>query len=158
MERILDNISWHINEDLDTVKYVEETEGQDFIFYDMTDEKWNEIAIPVQHPENEGPHYAHIIVNVGRFVFIKKVLRVSLPCTVSDVLKGISDIYQSPMTEAQVNEHEDDIHGIKADALHWMNVGEVVQTHEMNGDRHWFEGLRKLQGSRDTIFEICLGA
>jgi hypothetical protein len=153
----IDDISWHIHDDLDAVKHVDRS-GGDCNFVDMKDEHWNAIAIPIQYPQCHMEEHAHILVDVGRFDSFKRVLRLKLPCTVRDVIKGIRDIYQAPITEAEVKEHRDDSWGYKETALERLSRGEIVKAHEMNGDRAYFEGLRQAYGCQATIFEVLLGS
>lgn len=153
----MDNISWNIHDELDAVKHVQYI-GGDCTFVDMKEEHWNAIAIPVQYPSCDMEEHAHVLVDVERFDSFKRVLRLRLPCTVRDVLKGIRDIYQAPITEAEVKEHEDDSWDYKSGALERLGKGEVVKAHEMNGDRAYFEGLRQAYGCDDAIFEVRLGS
>lgn len=159
MKSFLDGVSWSIYEELEMAKHVQ-YEDDDVKLTDMKEEHWAATAIPLQHPRLAGFHdeYAYILVDIGRWESVKKSVRVRLPCTVRDVLKGIRDVYQASMTEAEVLECVDDHLGYRKSALERLSRGEVVKAFELNGDRNFFEGLKKAYGIKDSIFEVCLGS
>lgn len=138
MRTFLDGVSWSIHQELDMVKHVE-YEDDDVKLVDMQEEHWTATAIPLQHAQLVGYHeeYAYILVDIGRWESVKKSVRVRLPCTVREVLKGIRDVYQASMTEAEVLECVDDHIGYRKSALGRLNRGEVVKAYELNGDRNF---------------------
>lgn len=154
--RYATGICWTIAEELSDVKAFDE----DSEIIEMTDHHWNSIAIPKTIHDVEYQEYAHIVVGVGRFEPVKKIVTVRLPCTTRDLLTAIHDFYKRPMTEAEILEIPDDGIGHHAQCLERVSRGEVVKTSDLNGGhnnegRIFFEGVLALA---DDIYELRLGS
>lgn len=155
--RYATGICWTIAEDLAEVKAFDE----ESVIIEMTDERWDSIAIPGGPLHALGmKEYAHVIIGVGRFEPVKKIVTVRLPCTTRELLTAIHEFYKRPMTEAEILEVPDDVCGHHAQCLERVRRQEVVKTSDLNGGhnkegRIYFEGVLALA---DDIYELRLGS
>lgn len=146
-------ICWTIAEDLPAVKELD----ADHEIIEMSEDRWNSIAIPSCLG---GDEYAHIVVGVGRYGSVKKFVRVQLPCTTRDLLTAIHDFYKRPMSEDEILEVEDDVFGHRNRCLERVRRGEIVKTSDLSGGYNR-EGLIHFEGVRSIscdIYGLCLGS
>ena len=155
--RYATGICWTVAEELSAVQAFD----ADHEIIEMTEERWNSIAIP-GGPLHDFGHeeYAHVVVGVGRFSPVKKIVTVQLPCTTRDLLTAIHDFYKRPLTEAEILDIPDDGIGHHARCLERVRRGDVVKTSDLSGGynregRIYFEGVRHLSCD---IYELRLGS